>query len=179
MSKIEILDVARFDEVYDIMEKSFPFDEVRPREGQRKLLSNPVYRVYTFSEDDKILALAATWHFDDLLFLEHLATAPDARGRGIGSQMLSYLANNGEKTLCLEVEPPESELTRRRIAFYERNGFCLNHYPYAQPSIAKGRAPVPLMIMTYGNKIDKSKFEQIRDRLYTEVYKTDKVDWSI
>ena len=171
MSKIEILDVACFDELYDIMEKSFPFDEVRPREGQRKLLSNPVYRVYTLSEDDKILALAATWNFDNLLFLEHLATAPDNRGRGIGSKMLSYLAEKGEKTFCLEVEPPESELTRRRIAFYERNGFCLNRYPYAQPSIAPGRDPVPLMIMTYGNPISKEEFIKIRDLLYKEVYK--------
>ena len=171
MSKIEELNVARFDEVYDIMEKSFPFDEVRPREGQRKLLSNPVYRVYTFSEDDKILALAATWHFDDFLFLEHLATSPEARGRGIGSQMLSYLAENGTKTVCLEVEPPESEITRRRIAFYERNGFCLNRYPYAQPSIAPGRAPVPLMIMTYGDYVSEEEFIKTRDLLYKEVYK--------
>ena len=84
--------------------------------------------------------------------------------------MLSLLLTTALLSSCQTVEPPEGELTRRRIAFYERNGFCLNPYPYAQPSIAEGRAPVPLMIMTYGHQISEEEFIKTRDLLYKEVY---------
>ena len=177
--KIEVISSDRFDEVFSIMQKSFPIDEMRPYREQKELLSNSKYKIFVAFEDGKIIAFAATWQFDDLLFLEHLATDPTMRGQGIGAKMLDFLTADKTKMICLEAEPPTSEITRRRIGFYNRNGFYLNEYPYIQPPISKGRSPVPLMIMTYGKKIDKSRFEQIRDRLYKEVYKTDKVNWSI
>ena len=37
--------------------------------------------------------------------------------------MLQELVKQYQKPICLEVELPEDELTRRRIGFYERNGF--------------------------------------------------------
>ena len=44
--------------------------------------------------------------------------------------------------LVLEVEPPESsEIAARRVAFYEKWGFCVNERPYAQPSF-HGEDPV-------------------------------------
>lgn len=111
------------------------------------------------------------------MFLEHLATDPDLRGQGIGAKLLAYLTSDESRTVCLEAEPPESEITRRRIAFYNRNGFYLNEHPYIQPPISKGRNPVPLMIMTHGRKIDKGEFVKVRNLLYREVYKADKTEF--
>ena len=62
-------------------------------------------------------------------------------------------------------------MKKRRIGFYERNGFFLNEYPYVQPPISQGRKPVPLMIMTSGAAISEKEFEEIRNTLYKEVYK--------
>ena len=71
--------------------------------------------------------------------------------------------------VCLEVEPPENEISKRRIDFYKRNGLYLNTFPYLQPPISNGKNPVPLMIMS-SKKIDKEKFSFIKDKLYREVY---------
>ena len=174
---IRPFDREDFDSVYSIMEKSFPRDEHRPCEEQKALLDNERYNIRVATDDGKVVAFIAYWKLEDLLYIEHFATDPECRGRGIGAMILSDICRENNGTVCLEVEPPESEITRRRIGFYERNGFHLNEYPYIQPPISKGCEPVPLMIMTYKNKIDRSEFENIRDLLYKEVYKTDKKAW--
>ena len=179
MMKIKAIRLDRFDEVYGIMEKSFPPDEMRPYREQRELLLNEKYKVFAAidGEDDKMTAFVATWQFEDILFIEHLATEPALRGQGIGATLLEHLASCESRTICLEAEPPESEITRRRIEFYNRNGFYLNEYPYIQPPISKGRNPVPLMIMTYGKSISEAEFKLIRELLYKEVYQTDKINF--
>ncbi len=174
MMKIKAITPDRFDDVFSIMEKSFPVDEMRPYGEQKDLLLNEKYKVYAAFDENRIIAFAATWQFGGVLFLEHLATDSAMRGRGIGAKLLAYLTSDESRTVCLEAEPPESEITRRRIGFYERNCFYLNEYPYIQPPISKGRNPVPLMIMTYGKKINESDFVNMRDTLYREVYHTDK-----
>ena len=164
---IEKLKNNEFDAVYAIMEQSFPVEEYRSYEGQKALLKKPAYRIYAAKEERKILGFAAVWQLENWLFLEHLAVATQHRNRGIGAEILRFLA---EKRCCLEVELPETDLARRRIGFYQRNGFFLNHYPYMQPSLGEGRSPVPLQIMTSGSTITPEEFARLKELLYTRVY---------
>lgn len=165
------LQMQEFCQIFSLLEESFPLDEYRPREEQLALLSNSRYHVLGVStEEGALKALLAVWEFDTILFVEHFAVAPAARNGGLGSAALQELLHSTEKTVCLEVELPEGELPRRRIGFYERNGFVFNAYPYMQPPISKGKQPVPLRIMTYGRAVDEAEFCSIRDTLYTHVY---------
>ena len=164
---IEELKFHEFDTVYSIMEQSFPMEEYRFYEGQKALLEKPAYRIYAAKEEGKILGFAAVWQLENVLFLEHLAVDPQHRNRGIGAKLLGFLA---EKRCCLEVELPETDLARRRIGFYQRNGFFLNYYPYMQPSLGEGRSPVPLQIMTSGSTITPEEFARLKELLYTHVY---------
>lgn len=161
---------SEFDRVFAQMEESFPSDERRPYEEQKVLLSRPEYRIEVWEEDGCICGFAAVWEFSEFTFLEHLAVDAACRNRGIGGKLLSGLLSKSKKTLCLEVELPETELAARRIGFYERNGFCLNEYPYSQPPISKGKQAVPLMIMTSGRTVTADEFAQIKQILYTRVY---------
>lgn len=164
---IEKLENKEFDTVYAIMEQSFPLEEYRPYAAQKALLTDPAYSIYAAKEEGHILGFAAVWQLENWLFLEHLAVDPQLRNCGIGGQLLRYFA---EKRCCLEVEPPETDLARRRIGFYQRNGFCFNDYPYLQPSLGAGRSPVPLYIMTSGSTITPEEFAQVKKLLYTRVY---------
>ncbi len=166
---IERLDPKEFDAVFDLMERSFPKEEYRPYAGQEALLSDPAYAIYTAKEGGSILGFAVVWELEDILFLEHLAVAPEHRNSGIGSQLLEYIRGSA-KRVCLEVEPPETELTRRRVGFYERNGFFFNDYPYEQPFLGQGTGPIPLRIMTTGGTITPATFARIRELLYSRVY---------
>ena len=164
---IEKLDPREFDNVFSLMEQSFPLEEYRPYQGQKMLLEDPAYTIYVAKEESRILGLAAVWQLGKWVFLEHLAVDPLCRNRGIGAELLRYVSKT---RCCLEVEPPETELSRRRICFYQRNGFFLNGYPYEQPSLGAGRDPVPLYIMTSGGTVTPEKFAEIKELLYSRVY---------
>jgi len=162
-----------FDKMYDIMKVSFPKDEFRPYDGQKALLKEDAYRIYAYPdhEGDRIKGFVTVWEYENIAFLEHLAVNPTYRNGGIGSTILKELADKIQKMLCLEVELPETEIAKRRIGFYERNGYFLNEYPYLQPALAEGQEPVPLLIMTTRRPINDQEFEEIKHLLYSKVYK--------
>ena len=155
-----------FSEIYRIMQASFSDDEYRPYDEQLALFEEPEYRIYYMPA-----GFLAVWEFESFIYIEHFAVDPALRNSGTGSAMLKELVKQYQKPICLEVELPEDELTRRRIGFYERNGFVFNEYPYIQPPISKGKSPVPLRIMTYGSAITQDTFEEMKRVLYQRVYK--------
>ena len=167
---LTVLKTSEFDAVYALMEKSFPEDERRPFAEQRALLSNPVYKIYGLREEQSVIAFAAVYQFDTFMFVEHLAVAPSHRNGGLGALILRELGKISKDRICLEVEPPETEMAKRRIGFYQRNGFALCPYPYVQPAISKGRTPVPLQIMSTKGILDEAEFETIKKVLYERVY---------
>lgn len=167
---LTVFDFNDFDRVYALMESSFPPNERRTFAEQRALLNDPDYRIYGLREEQAIVAFAAVYRFDAFTFIEHLAVAPSHRNQGIGALVLQALGAISSNRICLEVEPPETEIATRRIGFYQRNGFSLCPFPYVQPAISKGRVPVPLQIMSTQGALDEAEFETVRKALYKRVY---------
>ena len=159
-----------FPKVWEIMEESFPLDERRPFEEQKALLANPVYSIYVLVDCNQAQGFVALWKFENLAFVEHFAVAKEHRCKGFGAKLLSDVVSDLNTDVCLEVEPPCSDITKRRVEFYRRNGFVLNEFPYIQPPLSAGQQSVPLMIMTYKKAASKEEFELIRDTLYARVY---------
>ncbi|WP_216857425.1 GNAT family N-acetyltransferase [Paenibacillus tritici] len=171
MDKQTTINETEFNEIFAIMEASFPVSELRTYSGQRDLLNHPNYHLYTSKDaEGRILAFLAAWEFPGLRFIEHIAVNPALRSGGIGNKLMSsYIARSG-KPVLLEVEPPDGELEQRRIGFYERLGFHLNPYDYMQPPLRAGQADLPLRIMTYPEPVTMEEFHRFRDILYTDVY---------
>ena len=168
---LRLLDKTEFDTVYEIMEKSFPKEEIRSYEGQQALLKRQEYRLYGDEDPTgNIIGFLAVWELPGILFIEHFAVEPEARNCGLGSRLLKELQERYALPMCLEVELPTDELTKRRIGFYERNGFSFNPYPYEQPSLGEGRDPVPLRLMTTGGRFRKEAFLKVKELLYAVVY---------
>ena len=171
---LQQLKIDDFESLYELMEESFPPEEHRTKEDQRALFDDSRYVVWGVRDEARrVIAFMATWELEQMLFLEHFAVSPALRGQGLGAKLLaelSELAASAKKQICLEAEPPETEIAKRRIAFYRRCGFTLNEYPYIQPSMAAGQPPIPLVVMTYGGGVSKDTFDSIRDELYREVY---------
>lgn len=164
-----------YDKIFDLMAASFPSDEYRTYDEQKALLDNPFYQVYVLKDSDNnsIKAFIAVWEFEDFAFIEHFTVNPEYRNGGIGAKILKEMVGLLGKTICLEVEPPEDELSARRIGFYQRNGFFLNPYPYVQPSISKGKNAISLIVMTSGRAVSEEEFESYKKVLYAKVYKCD------
>ena len=182
---LQRINETNFPEIYRIMQASFSDDEYRPYDEQLALFEEPEYWIYympaigmerggnhsTGNFTMRAAGFLAVWEFESFIYIEHFAVDPSLRNSGTGSAMLKELVKQYQKPICLEVELPEDELTRRRIGFYERNGFVFNEYPYIQPPISKGKSPVPLRIMTYGSAITQDTFEEMKRVLYQRVYK--------
>lgn len=176
---IERLSEADFDQVFSLMERSFPEDERRDYNGQRELFSEPAYNLYAkrSPEDDGLQAFLALWELGDMAYIEHFAVDPQCRNGGLGGKILQKVIEESQTRIVLEVEPPETEMAARRIGFYERNGFTYNDYLYMQPPIAEGRNAIPLRLMTTGGALDEAEFSGIRDLLYEKVYGVSK-EWN-
>lgn len=169
---IEKLRFQEFDSIYHLMKMNFPCDEYRTYEEQKTLLNNPIYSIYVLRADSQdIKAFIAVWEFNKFAYIEHFVVSSNYRNGGIGTNILNELVELLGKIVCLEVEPPETEMASRRIGFYKRNKFFLNEYSYMQPPISQGKNAIPLFIMTSGSKVDEKTFEKIKSTLYTDVYK--------
>ncbi|MCI5874575.1 MAG: GNAT family N-acetyltransferase [Clostridiales bacterium] len=169
--KLEKLKKENFEQVWSIMESSFPIDERRTRENQEMIIDNPHYFLYGCRKDAEIMAFFAVWKLESLAFVEHFAVDERFRNGGIGAGLLQELLQVLDVPVVLEVEFPKTELQQRRIRFYERNGFVLNPYDdYVQPALSDAGKALPLMIMTYPKDVSREQYEQIRDTLYREVY---------
>lgn len=161
-----------FDLVYAIMEEAFPYDERRTYEEQKQLFSDPRYQIYGLLDDSNgaLKAFISFYRLDGFVFAEHFATSSEYRNQGLGGRVLQSLIEILKERICLEVELPETDFSKRRIAFYQRNGFFLNNYPYKQPPISVGKAEIPLLLMTTGGTLTEEEFVQIKDTLYREIY---------
>ncbi len=176
MNSLRLAKTEEFDKIFSILEDSFPKDEYRTYEEQKALLKHPNYTVYVIpdNEAERIKAFISVWKFEDFAFIEHFAVNSVYRNQGLGSLILHEIMNLLPCQICLEVELPETDFAKRRIGFYQRNGFYINHYPYTQPPYAKEKQPIPLLIMTSGNSISKNRFDKIQETIFKEVYHASK-----
>lgn len=168
------INYSQFDEIYQIMENSFPQDERRPYNEQRHLLELSNYHIYAQPDPSNThtQGFLAIWDTPSLCFIEHFAVNPLYRNQGLGAAMLQELIDHQSKQICLEVELPESELAIRRIHFYERNGLYLNRYPYTQPALSRGQNEIPLYLMTSDHALNVSEFAAVKKAIMQHVYHT-------
>lgn len=155
---------------WQLCEEAFPAEERRTLEAQTQLLRNSIYRFITLHAEGELVGFMGYWQLTGFVFLEHFAVTPTARGKGIGKRALEKLGEVVQQTLVLEVEPPFNEMAQRRINFYERSGFHLNPYPYAQPPYSPEKPWVPLLLMTYPERLSLPAFQQVKEELYKVVY---------
>ncbi len=172
---LQQLSIKNFNEMFALMESSFPSDERREKQQQKDLFSIPEFTAYGFIEESKLIAFITLWNFKDFTYIEHFAVDSTMRSRGLGGKILNEVLSMHEKPVCLEAELPETEIARRRIEFYRRNGFFTNDFPYFQPPYSKGKNPVELKIMTSQRSITMQEFELLKSILYQNVYQKQKI----
>ncbi len=169
MSLVTMQD-SDFASVYSLMEASFPAEERREREAQRKCGENPAFTTYLWKEESAVKGFITVYDLQEFFFVEHFAVNPAFRNQGLGSEILTALREKLPRPLVLEVELPETEFARRRIEFYRRNGFVLHHYPYMQPPYSPEKSPVPLLLMSTV-PLSQREFFAVKTKLYSQVYR--------
>ncbi len=155
-----------FDEVFTQMEESFPVCERRPYSEAKEVLGEKGYTLFHIAYGGQKIGFISVWELNGFYFIEHFAIYSEHRNNGYGAKALD-LAKQRFKTLVLEVEPPISRLSARRLDFYKRNGFCENPFEYFQPAYREGEDDVRLVVLSYPNLVEeKSVVKEIYKRVY-------------
>lgn len=168
MMDFEILSLRDFDAFYALLCEAFPPNERRSEKEQRSLFLSEYYRVFAKRFGRQLVCLAL-WDFGNFRFIEHFAAEASLRGKGIGSSFLQEIVQLSSSPCVLEAEPPVTEIQKRRIAFYKRNGFFLHSFDYFQPPLNPGDEKTPLCIMA-SEPLTEEQFGQMREMIYRTVY---------
>ncbi len=154
------------------MTEAFPPEERRPQEKQRDFTDhNALFHPHAVVEDGMFAGLLNYWSLGNFIYIEHLATLPSLRGGGLGRRILQKLMEKETLPIVLEVEPPTTDLTRRRIGFYTRCGFTLwDGQDYLQPPYAPHLPAVPLLLMVHGALDETRDFQRICKEIHNHVY---------
>lgn len=160
-----------FESVYELMSRSFPPEEHRGFRQQKALLDREDYYIHIYEEQGRLAAFCAVYSLPELSFIEHIAVNEAFQGQGMGSKIMREVMAISEKPIILEVEPPAgSETAARRVRFYEKLGFHLHAYPYEQPPLRVGAAPLPLQLMSYPAIYGEVAFDRVKQMILQEVY---------
>lgn len=116
----------------------FPKTELKPLQGMLNLMDRNAYDPLLVTEEGRAVGYAMVWLPSDRAgaLLDYFGVLRGLRNGGVGSRILDLLAERygqifGEAEAPTSEDPAENDLRRRRIAFYERNGFRVLDYECA------------------------------------------------
>ena len=116
----------------------FPKSELKPLRAMLGLMDMGRYDPLLVTEGEETLGYAMVWLPSDRngALLEYFGVLRGKRNGGLGSRILDLLAERygqlfGEAEAPTSHDPAENDLRRRRIGFYERNGFRVLDYECA------------------------------------------------
>lgn len=158
-----------FDKMYNILDEAFEPFLHRGYERQKALLENKNYNIIYHKENDDLIGFITYWDLDNIIFAEHFAVDKNKRGSGIGKKIFNDFLNL-DKIKILEVEPPHTEIDKKRIKLYESFGFIFNPNEYYQPPYNKGDEKTRLHIMSSQNLSDE-QFNEYVKKIHSTVYK--------
>lgn len=146
ISRLITIDDSRFKSAWELYQQSFPTHEQRSLKSQEKAMRHVDCYFEVMEQNDSLVGLLIRWETKHFNYIEHFCVAPNRRGKGEGSYILSTLKDN--LPIILEIDPPETDIAKRRLAFYQRAGFVQNPYIYLHPPYQKEGKAFPLEIMT-------------------------------
>ncbi|MDR0893968.1 MAG: GNAT family N-acetyltransferase [Prevotellaceae bacterium] len=172
--RITTTDAALYRFMERVLVESFPPEERRSLSALRRITDEQasVFHLYIVLDGDLPVGFYNYWLFSGFCYAEHLAIAPEYRNRKYGTQLITSLTSRFSLPLVIEVEPPASEITCRRIGFYERLGFRLWQRDYLQPPYSPEHDFLPLKLMSF-REIDLSDdeiYHHVCSSIYQEVY---------
>ena len=169
--KIEASETAYHTYCENLLVSSFPEQERRELAQYREIVLHvETFAAHIILTENQPSGLINIWNFDNFIFIEHFAIAPEMRNKGIGQQALKIISENQNLPIVLEVELPNDEISQRRIKFYEREGFRLLEYQYKQPPYREGDNFIPMKLMAYQNRNTEIDMDRIQATIYRNVY---------
>lgn len=171
IKRISTRDKQHYNYMEQLLTKSFPIEEYRDLTELRKYTDIiPNFYCNLILEETNPIGILTYWELGMFYYVEHFAIDPNLRNGGYGHQLLEFLSGFLKKPIVLEVEQPTEEMAKRRINFYQREGYTLWSKSYFQPPYRPEHNKLPMHLMVCGNLDMDKHFEEVKNRIYNDVY---------
>ncbi len=139
MEELRLLNKEELTSLYQSeMTADFPHAELKPLKAMLRLMDLGRYDPLLVTEHGQAIGYAMVWlpESREGALLEYFGVHRGLRNGGLGTKILELLMERygqlfGEAEKPDSNDPAENDLRRRRIAFYERNGFRVLDYECA------------------------------------------------
>lgn len=165
LNERELSALYREEMVYD-----FPKSELKPLGAMLRLLEMGQYDPLVVTENGERVGYAMMWLTKSRqgALLEYLGVLRGKRSAGLGARILPLLAQRygqlfGEAEAPTSQDEAENHLRRRRIGFYERNGFRVLDYECALFG-------VHFKCLYRGPQTDDRAVEQLHRSVYADYF---------
>lgn len=172
LQKIRITSITEpeFHHFWHIYNQSFPEIERKNLKGLEIALSKEQFHNMLVTLDGKPAAFLSYWLYPQFCYLEYIAISPELKGNGAGTMILKELIDGTSQPIILEIEHITDNTTQRRQNFYERLGFIANpEHNHEQPPYQQGFKPLPMLLMTYPQRISKEAYAHFNNLLINEM----------
>lgn len=159
----------KFLEAWEIYQNSFPIEEKRVLEEQKQIFENKNYKFLLYLKEEKVIGFLASWESLDYTFVEHFAVSSKNRGQNFGSWIFKDFIKE-KKNIVLEIDLPKDELSKRRLAFYEKFDFIKCPFKHFQIPFRKDEEELELMLLSYKKIPSEEKYKEIFKNLKKEFY---------
>jgi GNAT superfamily N-acetyltransferase len=145
---------------------TFPVDERRNEQQFYALFTSEHTRIFGIDSNHNAMGYFVTWPMRGFLFVEFFEIYQIFRSTGLGARALQELKKQ-YTILVLETEPPSmGGVAKKRIEFYERNGFHVADPDYIQPAYDTTKNSINLYLMA----TDAIDLDAVKSEIYTKVY---------
>ncbi|WP_391560430.1 GNAT family N-acetyltransferase [Robertmurraya sp.] len=147
---------------YEKLNQYFPIEEMKSKEHMETLLKE---KSSIYHKDEGKYHVLMYAEFDQFIFIDYLYVSGEARGKGLGHQLLEKLKQK-EKPIILEVEPinyKDSD-TEKRLRFYKREGFeHASKIGYERRSLATNEVnTMEILYWSPGHESEEAIFEGMK-----------------
>ncbi|MDQ0162440.1 GNAT family N-acetyltransferase [Bacillus alveayuensis] len=161
---------------YEKLNQYFPVQEMKSKEHMEALLKEKG-DIYQKDEGPHHVLMYA--EFNDFIFIDYIYVSKDARGKGIGHELISRLKKKG-KPIILEVEPVDEDDadTEKRLRFYQRENFKhAQSIGYRRRSLATNK--INEMEILYWSPTDASEEEiyEAMKKTYNQIHTYKDKEW--
>ncbi|WP_066054850.1 GNAT family N-acetyltransferase [Robertmurraya korlensis] len=147
---------------YEKLNQYFPIEEMKSKEHMETLLQE---KSSIYHKDEGKYHVLMYAEFDQFLFIDYLYVSGEARGKGLGHQLLEKLKQK-KKPIILEVEPINYKDTdsEKRLRFYKREGFeHASKIGYERRSLATNEVnTMEILYWSPGHESEEAIFEGMK-----------------
>ena len=151
-----------------LYEQSFPVVARIPSDRLLALIDElPQMAFHVVCQEGTFCGMAVAWDLGTFRYLEYFALVPACRCQGLGSAVMASLLEASPLPVVGEVEPAQTDIQRRRIGFYRRNGFTV----YTNPAILNAYHPDNPLWLIASQPLAAADVETCQLRVIDRVYR--------